>query len=32
MDDLWFLLLALALFGLTAVLGTLCARLMGDRP
>jgi hypothetical protein len=28
MDDIWFLLLTLALFALTAGLGALCARLM----
>ncbi len=32
MDDLWFLLLTVALFAATAGLGALCARLMGDKP
>ncbi len=32
MDDLWFLLLTVALFAATAGLGALCARLMGDEP
>ncbi len=30
MDDLWYLLLTLALFAATAGLGALCAQLMGD--